>query len=145
MKVFDYPPIWLAGFMALTYGWSVLWSFDLFELAVTGGLIMILAALFMVWAAITMARAKTTIVPHRDPDALVTSGPFRFSRNPIYLADVVFFMAFTLLVGQPLAVILAIPLFFILDRRFAGPEEAKLHKIFGEDFVAYAKRVRRWL
>ncbi|MEM7694852.1 MAG: isoprenylcysteine carboxylmethyltransferase family protein [Pseudomonadota bacterium] len=145
MKVFDYPPLWLLAFMGVAYGWSLAWSFDLTELAVTGGLFMVLALGVMVWAAVTLARAKTTVIPHRAPDALVISGPFRFTRNPIYLADLAFLFGFALAVEQPLAASLCLPFFVVLDRRFAAPEERRLHAAFGEDFVAYANRVRRWL
>ncbi len=63
-------------------------------------LLFVAGLLLTVLAMTEMARAKTTIIPRKDPNALVTSGIFRFTRNPIYLGDL-FFLALESCFGDP--------------------------------------------
>jgi protein-S-isoprenylcysteine O-methyltransferase Ste14 len=76
---------------------------------------------------------------------LITSGPYRFSRNPLYLGGNVFiFFGAALLLGSPTAVVataIHIPLMDLFIRR----EERQLERVFGEEWQRYRKRVRRWL
>jgi protein-S-isoprenylcysteine O-methyltransferase Ste14 len=90
-------------------------------------------------------RAGTTIRPFETSSALVERGPFRLSRNPIYLGMVVFLLGVALLAGS-LSPFLVIPVFaWILDRRFIRAEEAVLAKTFGPAYDTYRGRVRRWI
>jgi protein-S-isoprenylcysteine O-methyltransferase Ste14 len=77
--------------------------------------------------------------------ALVVDGPFRFTRNPVYLGMVLFLFGVGVLLGS-LTPFLVIPLFaLVIDRRFVRVEEAMLTKAFGPSYSAYQSRVRRWL
>ena len=143
-RTLDYPPVWLIGFMALAWvisrvhapwGDAMLWP----GRALIGA--GIAAAL---WAALAFRRARTTIVPHEDPSALVETGPYRFSRNPIYVADLVILAGWCLTCGAPLALILLVPFAWVLERRFIRPEEARLAQHLGRDYLEYRARVRRW-
>jgi len=97
------------------------------------------------WAVLTMFQHRTNILPHRAADRLVTSGPFAFSRNPIYLGNT------TLLIG--LAIVLANPVFLIaaylnvvlVNKLAIEREEAHLASCFKEAWHAYAARVPRWI
>ena len=90
-------------------------------------------------------RHHTTVLPHKAASALVTSGPFRISRNPIYLGDALI-LAGLILWWQAWAMVWLLPAFVVvIDRRFVRPEEARLRATFGAAFDAYAARVRRWL
>lgn len=120
-------------------------SFDLGVLPVLGWVLMAVAVALTVAAALAMLRAKTPVLPRRNPSTLVTSGVFSVSRNPIYLADILVLVGWCLAIGQPLAAVLAYPLYWVLDRRFAAPEERRLTALFGDEFATYASRVRRWL
>lgn len=90
------------------------------------------------------ARAATPILPFRDASALITSGPFRFSRNPIYVA-------FTLIVlGVALATaswwpLITLPLALLVITSVIRGEETRLTRIFGDEYREYRRRVRRWL
>jgi protein-S-isoprenylcysteine O-methyltransferase Ste14 len=98
-----------------------------------------------VWAMATMARARANILPHRAATALVTHGPFRLSRNPIYLGNAALLAGIGLASGNAwfLAASAAAAL---LTRRLAiVREEAHLAARFGPAWDAYAARVRRWL
>jgi len=90
-------------------------------------------------------RAGTTVKPFEDSTALVTSGVFTISRNPMYLGMVV--MLFGVAIGLGSLVSLAVPLAFawMLSVRFIRPEERRLAQLFGEQYNEYQRRVRRWL
>jgi protein-S-isoprenylcysteine O-methyltransferase Ste14 len=84
------------------------------------------------------------MIPH-ESSALVTDGLYRFSRNPIYVADALVLVAVALLVANALA-LLVLPLFVAyLDRFQIRPEERALRERFGAQFEAYCREVRRWL
>jgi len=147
MKNFpDLPPIWLLGFLALNW---------VFARAIPGnpgapvlnvlswGLIG-LGLLLILWAAFWFWRRKTTIEPHHEPDVLIAEGPFRFSRNPIYLAMLMILLGAVIGRGQPLCLIL-LPFFYgILMRRFVFPEEEMLRRRFGSEAETYLASTRRW-
>jgi protein-S-isoprenylcysteine O-methyltransferase Ste14 len=90
-------------------------------------------------------RAGTTIKPFQASAALVTSGVFRLSRNPMYLGMVLGLAGVALLLGA-LTPFLVIPFFALLiQRRFIAVEERMLAQAFGSDYAAYQRLTRRWL
>ena len=110
------------------------------------GMTLLLAGLvLMIWAAIQFRTHQTSIRPDRGSNALVGAGPFAFSRNPIYLAEVV------ALVGagvgfNRLWLLLAAPVFaFSVARLAIEREEAYLERRFGAAYLDYKSRVRRWI
>ncbi|KIZ42328.1 MULTISPECIES: isoprenylcysteine carboxylmethyltransferase family protein [Rhodopseudomonas] len=97
------------------------------------------------WAILTMRRARTNIMPHRAPDRLVTSGPFRHSRNPIYLANTLLLIGIGLAFGNAWFVLGAFVSAAIVDRLAIRREERHLAAKFGADWTAYAATTPRWL
>jgi len=97
------------------------------------------------WAGASMHRARTTVSPWAAVSALVTAGPFRFTRNPIYLGDLLFYLGVSLWVGSWWPVLLLPLVFLAMQRLVIGPEERYLSARFGADYTAYRARVRRWL
>ncbi|MFV8833351.1 isoprenylcysteine carboxylmethyltransferase family protein [Aquisalimonas sp.] len=98
-------------------------------------------------AAWALHRHRTTINPMRPADSshLVNTGPFAWSRNPIYLADLVLLAAWAVYLGNPLTLAL-LPVFVLYINHFQiRPEEAALEQHFGDAFRDYRRRVRRWL
>jgi len=90
-------------------------------------------------------QAQTTVKPFEESSALITTGVFRITRNPMYLGYVLILVGVALIVRSvtPCAVI---PVFAILmDRVFIRVEEQMLEKRFGEVWLEYAKKVRRWV
>ena len=88
---------------------------------------------------------RTTIKPFERPSFLVTTGPFRLTRNPIYLGMVLLLLGVALLLGTltPLAVI---PVFTLwIDRGVIRFEERTLAETFGDAWQSYRRRVRRWI
>lgn len=145
LRHLDYPPVWLLAFMALAWRLAEIWAPTGEALLWPGRVLIGLGLAVMVWAAWEMHRARTTIIPHRRPDALVSSGPFAWSRNPIYLADLAILAGWCLSLGAPHLAVLAWPLALVLEARFIRPEEGRLREGFGPAFEAYAGRVRRWI
>ncbi len=96
-------------------------------------------------AAASFARAGTPLVPFRTSTALVTSGPFRFTRNPMYLGMAVALCGLAVLLGS-LTAFLPIPFFvWLIDAVFIRREERFMEELFGDEYLAYKDRVRRWL
>ncbi|MCR6629524.1 MAG: isoprenylcysteine carboxylmethyltransferase family protein [Magnetospirillum sp.] len=98
----------------------------------------------ILWAAALMRRQGTTLHPHGQATVLVTSGPFAFSRNPIYLGFALVLLGLAAGLGSsaPWAVLTA--WVFAMERLFIRREEEALAARFGPAFAAYAERVRRW-
>ncbi|MFA4824488.1 MAG: isoprenylcysteine carboxylmethyltransferase family protein [Methanoregula sp.] len=87
----------------------------------------------------------TTLQPSEEPTSLVTSGPFRISRNPIYLGMASILLGVAVLLGTLVTLVFPV-IFVILIEFFIIPgEERKLEKIFGEPYREYKKSVRRWI
>lgn len=97
------------------------------------------------WALLTMYRHRTNILPHRAADRLVTSGPFRFSRNPIYLGNTALLAGLAAVLANPFF-LLAAPLnVALVDKLAVAREEAHLEDRFKDAWRAYAARVPRWI
>jgi protein-S-isoprenylcysteine O-methyltransferase Ste14 len=95
----------------------------------------------------TFRRAKTTVNPRQpqNASALVTSGIYRVTRNPMYLGMLLVLIAWGALLAHGLALIV-LPGFVLYMNRFQiAPEEATLTDLFGQRFRDYSHRVRRWL
>jgi protein-S-isoprenylcysteine O-methyltransferase Ste14 len=95
-------------------------------------------------AAAQMALAQTTVIPRRDPSALVTSGLFSWSRNPIYLSDLLILLGVILWLDALLALPLLAGFVWLIQTRFIRDEEARLTLAFGPEFDLWAARTRRW-
>jgi protein-S-isoprenylcysteine O-methyltransferase Ste14 len=94
----------------------------------------------------TVSRAKTTLNPVKPETAtaLVTSGIYAYTRNPMYLGMAAWLLAWSAWLGT-LAGLIGAPLFVLYMNRFQiGPEERALSGLFGTEFAAYRARVRRW-
>jgi protein-S-isoprenylcysteine O-methyltransferase Ste14 len=109
-----------------------------------GALLVAAGLALAVAAAVEFRRARTTIIPHEEPSAIVTSGVYRLSRNPIYLGDALILTGLGLRWDSVLALVL-VPVFVaVVTARFIVPEEGRLKARFGAEYAAWAARVRRW-
>ncbi|MGR3659860.1 MAG: methyltransferase family protein [Paracoccaceae bacterium] len=148
MKILDYPPVWLAAFVVLVWGLTVVAPDLMFSWPGQGEIALVLLSIGLILTALAvfeMFRARTTIIPRRDPNALVTTGIFRFSRNPIYLGDA-FMLAASALWFQIWPALLLVPLFAgLIQIRFINAEEAILNATFGEEFEQWQQQTRRWI
>ena len=141
----DYPQVWFLGLCLLIWIAGRIFPVDTGIFATLGWILLIAGLALMGWAPIHFRRARTSISPYGQPSALITGGPFRLSRNPIYLADAMVLAGLCLAAQAPYALIL-LPLFiWLITTRFIRREEARLAETFPQDFAAYCRQTRRWL
>ncbi len=114
---------------------------------VAAGVIFVIGILFPVAGVMAFRSAKTTVDP-RTPEAssaLVCSGIYRYSRNPMYVGFAFWLLAWGIFLGPGLG-LLGVVFFVLYMNRFQiAPEERALRALFGDEFRAYEQRVRRWL
>jgi protein-S-isoprenylcysteine O-methyltransferase Ste14 len=96
-------------------------------------------------ATVFFRRAGTSMVPMNPTTALVSSGPYRFTRNPMYLGMVFLYIAFAFGFGVIWALVFLPAVVVIVDRFVIAREEPYLERKFGQAYRDYRSRVRRWL
>ncbi len=111
------------------------------------GILFLLGIVFAISGVMAFRASKTTVDP-RKPEAssaLVSSGVYRYSRNPMYVGFALVLAAWAVFLASAWA-LLGVPFFVAYMNRFQiAPEEQALGEIFGEEFTAYMQRVRRWI
>jgi protein-S-isoprenylcysteine O-methyltransferase Ste14 len=144
-----FPPVAVLLVIALLMGLSVGIGPQLHWLHQRGiGVGLILGGVLVgVLGVVTFRRAHTTVDPRfpQKTTALVTSGIYRVTRNPMYLGMLLALAGWACWLGQILPY-LALPIFVIYINRWQiAPEERALEQIFRQEFMLYRARVRRWL
>jgi protein-S-isoprenylcysteine O-methyltransferase Ste14 len=114
-------------------------------LTVFGVALVGLGCFVALWGIVTFRRHRTSVLPFRPASALVETGPYRFTRNPMYVGMTTAYVgaALALNVVWPL-LILPIVLYLIV-RLVVKPEEEYLAAKFGVEYARFTQRVRRWL
>lgn len=97
------------------------------------------------WAFVTFVKARTTLNPHGSVRSVVSTGIYRFTRNPIYLGMVLMLIGFPLAFGNVWGIPLTLAFVPLMNKLVIEREEAYLAKKFGEGYTGYQSRVRRWL
>ena len=121
-------------------GRVVLWPYSCF------GLVFIaLGAVINMSAVRLLQERETTLEFHGTASSLVTDGPFRISRNPVYLGGVLVSLGVAILLGSLIALVFPVTLFWILNGFYVPREETALQTRFGAPYVDYKRKVRRWL
>ncbi len=90
-------------------------------------------------------RLRTAIIPFKPATRLVTSGIYRWTRNPMYLGMALLYAGIAILFDSLLALLLLIPVVAIIQLHVIAREEAYLERAFGDEYRAYKARVRRWI
>ena len=88
---------------------------------------------------------KTNLIPYNDPTILVTSGWFRFTRNPMYLGFVMILLGVAIGAGSVYGYAVPIVFALIMDRTFIRLEEKAMVRVFGAAYDDYRRKVRRWI
>lgn len=93
----------------------------------------------------TFLHARTAVIPHHPASRLVTSGPYRFTRNPMYLGLTLAYTGGTVLVNSAWPLLLLPLVLSVLTIAVIRREERYLAAAFADEYAAYRRRVRRWL
>ncbi len=143
------PPALLAGILLIGalihyFAWTVA-LLPPVPARILGAALVVGARVWAQAARNAFRRVGTNVLPTQPTIALATDGPYRYTRNPIYLSDLVLYLGAALLVNGAAPVVL-MPLVAIgLHWGVVRPEEQYLHRKFGSGYTAYCQRVRRWL
>lgn len=144
------PPVFMVlAIIGVHYGERFLpqFSFQFAEqqiLAVAFGLCGIVIAIM---AVLRFRKLDTTILPNKleDMSTLVTDGLNQYSRNPMYVGMLLLIISAGLIFGTFLVIIFASAFAFVINKMQIEPEEQALEKLFGQEYLDYKKRVRRWM
>lgn len=142
------PAYYVLGFMLTSIILEILWggSFFRWQIQLIGGVsFMALAIALFIFSVRTFIALDTPISPDQPTTNIVESGPYKFSRNPIYISFAIFYLGFALLFDMIWAFLLFIPMMYCLIEFSIKPEEAYLSRKFKDDYKDYAAQVRRWI
>jgi len=110
------------------------------------GLVLVLSGIALtLWSVVTLTRAHTTFIPWDQVTSMVSTGPFRFSRNPIYLADAIAYLGGSLLIHSFWPLVVLPVVLWVMRSQVIDREERYLTERFGDTYREYQLRVRRWL
>jgi protein-S-isoprenylcysteine O-methyltransferase Ste14 len=90
-------------------------------------------------------KAKTGVVPFSKSTALITEGFYKYTRNPMYVGMNSFLLGLLIILNNPINFIFLVTFFFIVRNLFVIKEEVQMLETFGEEYLAYKNKVRRWL
>lgn len=144
------PPVIYAGLFAVGYAVHRAFPVALFPppaaAAQAAGWCLVASAVILLGSSVFLfRRAGTSPIPIKPTTALVVHGPYRFTRNPMYVGLAALYLGLTLLVNSlwPLALFPAV--IVLMQRYVIAREEAYLERAFGDEYRAYKARVRRWI
>ena len=146
--VIVFPPALLLGTILLSVLLNLTWAWHFPYLAgmkAIGGLLFICGGVLVGWGRTTMVRAGTNVPPHKPALVIVTDGPFRLTRNPLYLGGTTAFIGLSLGFNLVWGLILLVPMLLVLHWGIVRREESYLERKFGENYLAYKARVPRWV
>ena len=142
------PPLVYGAAFIVVLALRWLWPMPIFghAMALCSGLsLIVFAVAIAIWGRRTMHAAGTNISPLRPATVVVTTGPFRFSRNPLYLALTFLYLGLTFVFNTWWGIIVLIPLLIIMHYGVVLREEDYLEQKFGETYRQYRSTVRRYL
>ncbi|MDZ7749389.1 MAG: methyltransferase [Halofilum sp. (in: g-proteobacteria)] len=144
----DLPPVWFVGAWLLSEvlaRMAPLLRIDRDWLDAVAAAVVLVGLGLAAWSALWFRTKRTRIEPRQRPSALIVEGPYRFSRNPIYLGLVLILAGLALRTGALSALLPALLLPVILQRRFILGEEAALRSAFGANADDFFERTPRWI
>lgn len=144
MKI-TYPPVILLS--ALIAQTILYFTFPmLINLSILLGVFIILTGIFLVYSSLKkLSKMETTFIPDGQPNKLVIDGPFRVSRNPIYLGMLFILLGAAISLQSFSGLLIAFIFFLIINFTWIKHEEEKLDTTFNEEWKEYSEKTRRWL
>jgi protein-S-isoprenylcysteine O-methyltransferase Ste14 len=110
-----------------------------------GAVVFVLALALGVWAVVTMTRAGSSVPTNRPTTTIVEHGPYRFTRNPIYLGMFLGQIGLAIAFNSLWLLMTLVPFALVIRYGVVAREEAYLARTFGNAYRGYCARVRRWL
>ncbi len=141
------PLIYLAFFVvgfALDYVWPIAVLPQILQYGV-GLAMVVLSGVIIAWTLPMFRRARTSFDVRKSTTVLITDGPFRFSRNPGYLALSLLYAGIAVIADSLWVLALLAPALFVMHYGVIAREELYLERKFGSQYFEYKARVRRWL
>jgi protein-S-isoprenylcysteine O-methyltransferase Ste14 len=111
----------------------------------SGFVLIALGAALNIWSDWLFKKRKTTVKPHETPASLEVSGPFRIIRHPMYLGMMAVLLGVAILHGTLITFVFPVAFVILMERMFIPLEEKNLERAFGNRYLEYKKRVRRWI
>ncbi|MFL5115575.1 MAG: methyltransferase family protein [Microvirga sp.] len=143
------PPLaWgLAVIAGLALNWFVPLSFLPADLPAgwLGAIVFVFALALFAWAIVTITRADSNVPTNLPTTTLVESGPYRFTRNPIYLGMFLGLIGLAVAFDSLWLLTMLVPFALVIRYGVVAREEAYLERKFGDPYRGYRSRVRRWL
>ncbi len=140
------PPVWTLALLLVAYGIDRAIDTPVLLYSDIAAAALIVAGFgIAMWGGATFTRAGTELQPASEVNSkLVTAGPFRYTRNPMYTGLVLASLGVALFFGTVTFFVVPIVLFLLLNATFIPYEEAKMERQFGAQFRDYKSRTRRW-
>jgi protein-S-isoprenylcysteine O-methyltransferase Ste14 len=142
------PLVWaLAAVVGIVLGWLVPLPFvpTAVPAAWLGGAVFALALALFAWAITTMTRGGSNVPTSRPTMSIVDAGPYRFTRNPIYLGMMLSLVGLAIAFDSLWSLMALVVFFLVIRYGVVAREEAYLERKFGDVYRSYRARVRRWL
>jgi len=111
----------------------------------SGIIIFVIGAVITIWTDQLFKKYKTTVKPGQESKKLVIKGPYKYSRNPMYLGMLMILLGVSCLLGSAISFFSPLVFYVIINFKFIPLEEKMLAKKFTEQFTEYKKHTRRWL
>lgn len=147
-RVVVFPPLIMASALLSALALQYLWPLPIATrpAAIALGSILCMTGIATVaWGRITLMKAGTNVSPLKPTTAVVTKGPFRFTRNPLYVGGSALIVGLSLVLGTWWGAIMIAPHLVALHRGVVIPEEAYLESKFGDVYRNYKAAVRRYV
>jgi len=140
------PIVYLASILA-GFGLNTVWPVEVFPRAIKslGGLLTVLAVALFVLSVREFRRARTPIRTRKPVTAVIRTGPYRFSRNPIYLSFTLLQLGLGTWANSAWVVGMLIPTLVLMSYGVIAREERYMAQKFGEEYLRYTAAVRRWI
>lgn len=146
--VITFPPVIFAIFFVIGYVTDLAFPVELGfpEIRTTAGAVLIITSIAIVaWAVSRFIGAKTHVDVRKPATTIVTDGPYRLSRNPMYVAASLLYAGVAIILAMPWTLALLIPCLITLNQGVILREERYLEGKFGDSYRDYKSRVRRWI
>ena len=146
--VIIFPPVLCVSALLLGITFQYLWPLHLGlarTLPIVGAILVAMSGIIVLGAFRSMRCAETNVHPGKPTTAIVSAGPYRFTRNPIYLGNTMLYAGLAVMFNAVWPLLTLAPFFLLLHWGVVLREERYLEAKFGDAYLSYKARVRRWL